>query len=185
LTGFLLLLLLLVIALGAGVVMLVLARGGLRDHPSCGACGCDVREAIGSTAQCPGCGRPFAETGIIAPGRMRRPALLGAGLGLLIVSLAGLVEVMILTPRTASELGATRAETVKEHLQMLKARGEAEAAQTALDEVREEAVAETEPAEAADTAPRTPGEGEPAAADEAGTRNGDAASEGEEGGGPS
>jgi hypothetical protein len=81
--------------------------------------------------------------GIIAPGRMRRPALLGAGVGLLIVSLAGLVGVMMLTPRTATELGATQAEAVKEHLQMLKARGEAEAAETALQEAVRETETET------------------------------------------
>ena len=137
-TGLLLLLMCSLGALVIGAVLLVLARSGLRDHPSCGRCGCDVSEAIGSSAQCPGCGLPFAEVGIIAPGRMRRPALLGAGLGLLIVSLAGLAGVMMLTPRTATELGATQAEAVKEHLQMLKARGEAEAAQTALDEAMEE-----------------------------------------------
>ena len=160
-TSFLLLLLLLIIALTAGIVLVVVSRSGLRDHPSCGRCGCDVSEAIGSSAQCPGCGLPFAEVGIIAPGRMRRPALLGTGLGLLIVSLAGLVGVMMLTPRTATELGATQAEEVKEHLQMLKARGEAEAAQTALDEAMREEEAEqtaaTQP-EAEDTAPEEPTE---------------------------
>ena len=177
-SGFFLLLLLLIIALGAGIVMLIIARTGLRDHPSCGACGRDVSEAIGTSAHCPGCGRPIAETGIIAPRRMRRPALLGAGVGLLIVSLAGLVGVMILTPRTASELGATRAETVKEHLRALKARGEAEAAQAALDEAKHEAEAagEAEPAPADDDAPATEEQDDPAVIDDAGRQGGGAPS---------
>jgi hypothetical protein len=158
----LLLFLLMIIALAAAVVLLVVSRRGLRNYPSCGKCSADVREAIGSSPCCPVCGFPFAEVGIIAPGRMRRPALLGAGLGLLMVSLAGLVGVMILTPRTASELGATRAEAVKEHLQMLKASGEAEAAQTALEEaMRQEEAREpaAAPPEAEETTPEEPAEG--------------------------
>jgi hypothetical protein len=183
-TGFLLLLLLLLVALGAGVLMLILARTGLRDHPSCGACGGDVSEAIGFSEQCPGCGRPFAETGIIAPGQMRRPAMLGAGLGLLIVSLAGLVGVMILTPRTASDLGASQAETVKEHLRALKARGEAEAAETALDEARreEEAVGGAKPADEAEDAARMPEEEEAVGGDAEERSRDEASSNGEPGG---
>jgi len=156
--SFLLLLFLLIIALVAAVVLLVISRSGLRSYPSCGKCSADVREAIGSSPCCPVCGLPFAEVGIIAPGRLRRPALLGAGLGLLIVSLAGLVGVMILTPRTATELGATRAEAVKEHLQMLKASGEAEAAQTALEEAMGQEQAEVPAAAPPETEKATPEE---------------------------
>lgn len=170
--SFLLLLFLLIIALAVAVALLVISRRGLRSYPSCGKCSADVREAIGASPCCPVCGLPFAEVGIIAPGRMRRPALLGAGLGLLIVSLAGLVGVMILTPRTATELGATRAEAVKEHLQMLKASGEAEAAQTALEEamgeeqVEEPAAAPPEEVEEAPEAQSSPAPHEPSADDE-------------------
>jgi len=162
--SFLLLLLLLIIVLIAAIVLLVLARSGLHDHPSCGKCGCDVSEAIGVSAQCPGCGLPFAEVGIIAPGRMRRPALLGMGLGLLIVSLAGLVGVMMLTPGTATEMGATQAEAVKEHLQMLEARGEAEAAQAALEEAMREDETEAD-ADLPEAAATEPEETQPAATD--------------------